>query len=227
MSEFKLFDRGRKETVLLIPGWAADYRIFDSLDLDANYLAPVIFSPFDFEKNFIEAMDRYGIDRISVIGWSMGGFIGSDLLSKCKDRITDITFVSVRKGYSKEEIEATKSYLNKNRTAFLYRFYNDCFSGEEREELSAFKTGLMKSYLNEMSMDTLLEGLRYLSKSRIRPQSLTGIKVKFIHGSEDKIAPIKDVLELKDECPDIRLITVKGAGHIPFLKKNFKEVCWT
>ncbi len=169
-------------------------------------------------------MDRYGIDRISVIGWSMGGFIGSDLLSKCKDRITDITFVSVRKGYSKEEIEATKSYLNKNRTAFLYRFYNDCFSGEERKELSAFKTGLMKSYLNEMNMNALLEGLQYLSTSRIRPQNLAGVKVKFIHGEEDRIAPIKEVLELKDELPDMRLIVIKGAGHIPFLKKSFKEI---
>lgn len=224
MSEFKLFDRGRKEAVLLIPGWAADHRIFDSLDLDANYLVPVIFSPFDFEKGFIEAMTKYGIDKISVIGWSMGGFIGSDLLSKHKDRITDITFISVRKGYPKEEIEAARSRLNKNRAAFLYGFYNDCFSAEEKKELSAFKAGLMKSYLNEMNMNALLEGLQYLSTSRMRPQNLAGVKVKFIHGEGDKIAPVREVLELKDELPDMRLVVIKGAGHIPFLRKGFKEI---
>jgi len=227
VSEFKLFDRGVKETVLLIPGWAADYRIFNSLDLNANYLMPVKFSPFNFEKSFIEAMTRYSIDRISVIGWSMGGFIGYDLLSKCRDRIIDITFVSVRKEYPKGEIEATRSYLKKNKTAFLYRFYNDCFSGEEKGELSAFKKGLMKDYLNEMSTDLLLEGLQYLSASRIKPQALAGVKTKFIHGEEDKIAPIKEVLELKDELPDMRLIAIKGAGHIPFLKKSFKEISRT
>ena len=224
MSEFKLFDRGAKRTALLIPGWAADYRIFNSLDLEANYLMPIEFSPFDFEKSFIEAMARYNIDKISIIGWSMGGFIGSDLLSRCKDRITDITFVSVRRGYPKEEIEATRSYLKKNKTAFLYRFYNDCFSGEERKELSAFKAGLMKNYLNEISMDTLLEGLQYLSTSRILPQNLAGINVKFIHGTEDKVAPMKEVLELKDQLPDARLIAVKGAGHILFLKNSFREI---
>ncbi|MDP3730593.1 MAG: alpha/beta fold hydrolase [Candidatus Omnitrophota bacterium] len=224
MSEFKLFDRGAEKTVLLIPGWAADYRMFNSLDLDANYLMPVRFSPFDFEKSFIRAAAKYSIDRISVIGWSMGGFIGADLLSKYKDMITDITFISVRKRYPEEEIKSVRSYLKKNRTAFLYRFYNDCFSADEREELSAFKTGLMRGYLKEMSMDTLLEGLQYLSTSRIEPQSLAGVKAKFIHGEEDKIAPIKEVLELKDELPDMRLIAVKGAGHIPFLNKNFKEI---
>ena len=40
-SEFKLIDRGFKDTILLIPGWAADYRIFDSLDLEFNYLLPM------------------------------------------------------------------------------------------------------------------------------------------------------------------------------------------
>jgi len=224
VSEFKLFDRGFKKTILFIPGWAADYRIFDSVDLDANYLMPIILSPFDFEKSFLEAMTRYSIDRISVIGWSMGGFIGADLLTKYKDMITDVTFISVRKEYTRAEIEATRSNLKKNKRAFLYRFYNDCFSDGEREELSAFKTGLMKNYLNEMSMDKLMEGLKYLSTSRIRPQSLTGMNVKFIHGEEDKIAPIKEILELKDELPDMRLIAIKGSGHIPFLKKNFNEI---
>lgn len=63
-----------------------------------------------------------------------------------------------------------------------------------------------------------------MSTSRIRPQSLTGIKVKFIHGIEDKIAPTKEVLELREEAPDMELIIIKGAGHIPFLKNNFKEI---
>ncbi|MDO8536338.1 MAG: alpha/beta fold hydrolase [Candidatus Omnitrophota bacterium] len=224
MSEFKLFDRGAEKTALLIPGWATDYRIFNSLDLDANYLMPIEFSPLGFDEDLIEAMAKYRIDRISVIGWSMGGFIGADLLSKYKDRITDITFIGVRKRYQRDEIESTGSYLKKNKTAFLCRFYKDCFSGEEKEELSAFKAGLMKSYLNEMSMDTLLEGLQYLSTSRIRPQSLTGVDVKFIHGEEDRIAPIKEILELKDGSPNIKLVTVRGAGHIPFLRKDFREI---
>ena len=224
MSEFKLFDRGAKETALLIPGWAADYRIFNSLDLDANYLVPVIFSPFGFEKGFIKAMTKYGIDRVSVIGWSMGGFIGYDLLSKCKEMITDITFIGARKRYPERDIEATRSYLKKNKTAFLHKFYNDCFSIEERKELSTFKMGLMKNYLNEMSMDMLLDGLQYLSISRIRPQNLADIKVKFIHGEEDRIAPIKEILELRDELPGMKLIAIRGAGHIPFLRKSFKEI---
>lgn len=224
MSEFRLFNRGAKGTILFIPGWAADYRIFDPVELDANYLMPLRFSPFDFEKGLLETMAKHRLDKISIIGWSMGGFLGSDLLSKYKDRITDVTFISVRKGYTKEEIGAVEAYLKENKTAFLRGFYNDCFSKEEKMELSVFKKGLMKSYLNDISMDTLLEGLRYLSASRISLQALTGVKVRFIHGEEDNIASIKEVFELKESLPDAELIAVKGAGHMPFLKNSFKEI---
>jgi pimeloyl-ACP methyl ester carboxylesterase len=220
MSEFKLFDRGAKGTILFIPGWAADYRIFGSLELDANYLMPLSFSPFDFEKGLLETMTKHRLGKISVMGWSMGGFLAFDLLSKYKDRIADITFISVRKGYTKEEIKTVEAYLKENKAAFLYRFYNNCFSKEERRELSVFKKGLMKSYLNDISMDTLLEGLRYLSASRISPQALAGVKIKFVHGEKDNIAPIKGVIELKEGLPDAELITVKGAGHMPFLKSG-------
>jgi pimeloyl-ACP methyl ester carboxylesterase len=225
MSEFKLFDRGFKDTVLFIPGWAADYRIFNSIDIDANYLMPLVYSPFDFDMDLLRSMNKYNLDRVSVIGWSMGGFIGHDLLLKHKDRIADITFVGVRKEYTEEEIESSRNLLKKNRAAFLYRFYSECFSKEEGRERSCFKNGLMRDYLNEMNEGILLEGLQYLSSSRIKPQVLRGIKTKFIHGLKDRIAPVKEVMELKEEAPDMELITIKDAGHIPFLKNNFKEIC--
>ena len=38
--KFKYIDRQKPETAVLVPGWATDYRIFDTLDLDYNYLMP-------------------------------------------------------------------------------------------------------------------------------------------------------------------------------------------
>jgi pimeloyl-[acyl-carrier protein] methyl ester esterase len=224
MSEFKFFDRGAASAILLIPGWATDYRIFGSLDIRANYLIPVKFSPFDFEKDLLEAMSKNKLKSISIIGWSLGGFTAFDFLSKNKDKVDSVTFVSVRGGYKKEEIEGTRNYLNKNKTAFLYKFYNDCFSGNERDRLSCFKKGLMKNYLNEMSLETLFEGLDYLSASRITPQALKPGKVRFVHGAEDRIAPVKEAIELKDDMPGVELIVMEKTGHMPFLSESFKNI---
>ncbi len=224
MSEFRLFNRGFNHTILLIPGWAADYRIFDSLSLDGNYLMPIEFSPFDFEKGLLEAMDMNRIGKISIIGWSMGSFLAFDLLSKYKDRITNVVFISAREGYRTDEIEEAKAYLKKNKRAFLYKFYNECFFKEEKKELSYFKKELMRVYLDQIRLETLLEGLDYLSASRITPQIPDGIKIKFIHGEEDNIAPIEEARVLKDNLPESKLIAMPSTGHMPFLKYNFKEV---
>ncbi|MBU0880591.1 MAG: alpha/beta hydrolase [Candidatus Omnitrophica bacterium] len=76
MSKFKLISTpGAKDTMLLIPGWATDYRIFNNLNIKYNYLLPVEFSPFMFSEDLLAAMKENGIKKISVLGWSMGGFI--------------------------------------------------------------------------------------------------------------------------------------------------------
>ena len=224
MSEFRLFDNGADLTMLLIPGWATDHRVFNSLSLPMNYLMPVKFSPFDFEKHLLEAMSRNSLDKISILGWSMGGFMAFDFLSKHKEMVDGVTFISVRERYEKEEIDKTRGRINKNRAAFLYKFYTDCFSKDERDKLSWFKKNLMRIYLKDMSVETLFEGLDYLSTIRIRPEALDRVKVKFIHGEVDRIAPIKEARRLKERLPEAEFIAIKKAGHMPFLADGFKNV---
>lgn len=223
-SEFKLFDRGAKETILLIPGWATDYRIFGSLDLDFNYLMPINFSPYDFEKKLIATLKKNGLDKISLLGWSMGGFIASDFLSRHRERIDEIIFIAIRQSYEKETLEEIKSYLKRSRKTYLYKFYRDCFSKKEEEALSWFKRNLLRSYLGQMDLDLLLEGLDYLSSAQLRLRELKRLKIKFIHGKVDKIAPIEEALRIKESLPQAKFISIKGAGHMPFLTPDFKRI---
>ena len=224
MSEFKFLDRGAKVAMLLIPGWASDYRIFAPLNLKANYLIPVKYSPFDFEKGLFYAMEKHALKEVSIIGWSMGAFVASDFISKYKERVCGITLVSVRQSYHKDEIDEIRDYLNRKRNAFLYKFYNDCFSRNERDKLSWFKRELMKAYLKEMDLETLFEGLDYLSARELAPKVLDGLKVRFVHGEEDLIAPIEEARRLKDGLPDAGFVAMKATGHMPFLSDSFTNI---
>ena len=80
MSKFKYEPKGAEGAILLIPGWATDYRIFSGLDIGYNILLPVEFSPFGFCKGLLDAMDDNHLKKISILGWSMGGYIACDLL---------------------------------------------------------------------------------------------------------------------------------------------------
>lgn len=223
MSEFKLVARGKVATILLIPGWATDYRIFADLDLGFNYLLPLKFSPFDFGEGLQKAMEEYKLKNISILGWSMGGFIASEFASRHPDSVDEIIFVSVRQMYDPAGIEDIKAYLRKNCRGFLYKFYESCFSESERDRFSWFKNNLLKDYVDLISADILLEGLNYLSGRQFDAGSLRGQKVKFIHGEEDKVAPISEALKLKESFPQAEFISLEKCGHIPFLNTNFKK----
>lgn len=224
-SEFRLFDRGFKDTLLLIPGWASDYRIFTSLDLGFNYLMPVKFSPFDFKKGLIDSLHENKLSKISIFGWSMGSFLAQELISEYPDKIDSPVFmVSARIRYEKETIKEIAAYLKKNKAGYLYKFYHECFSMNEKEGLSWFKKNLLKSYLDEMDPALLVDGLEYILSANLDPQVLKNLEIKFIHGEEDRIAPIREALEMRKSLPGSELIPMKGVGHMPFLNPDFKKI---
>lgn len=44
--------------------------------------------------------------------------------------------------------------------------------------------------------------------------------VLLIHGTEDKICSYPAVLELKDQLPQAKLVTIQACGHVPFLERE-------
>jgi len=76
-----------------------------------------------------------------------------------------------------------------------------------------------------MLKEDLISGLDYLSKAMINAESLSAIKkMRFFHGLEDKIAPVKEAEEIKNYLPDARFYFMQGIGHLPHLALNFREI---
>ncbi len=123
---------------------------------------------------------------------------------------------------TKDDIEKIKGYIANNKAGYLYKFYHECFSSGEQKELSIFKKGLMKDYLEEMTVDALIAGLDYLKSAELDTGKLKTVKTRFIHGEDDSIAPIEGVLALKNELPGSKLVILRNVGHIPFLRSDFK-----
>lgn len=224
MSKFKFIDRGRKDTLLLIPGWATDYRIFDTIDMAFNYLLPIEYSPFVFLNDLETAMGAYHVKKISILGWSMGCFVACDILSRHRESVDRVIMISARREYDKANNEKIKSVLLKNRKGFLHKFYRDCFAVSERDLYIHMKGSLIKEYIENMELACLIEGLEYLSEHRIDPGILQGVSATFIHGRDDKIAPIAEIAEFLNETPRGRMIPIEHSGHMPFLTPDCKKI---
>lgn len=222
LTGFTYIDRDKKDSIVLIPGWATDYRIFDSLDLRFNYLIPIDFYPLNFERSLLEALEKNDIKRISLFGWSLGGFVAAEFASRHRELIVELILISIRKAYKKEELAEIKKYLKKNQKGYLYKFYTECFS--KKEEMSWFKEKLLKDYCEGFDLNYLFNTLDYLQGAEIKPESLEGIeKIKIIHGECDRIAPIYEAIDIKNSLKQAEFISIENTGHIPFLKEDFNK----
>ncbi len=225
-SEFKLIGRGFRDAILLLPGWASDYRIFDSLDLDYNYLVPERLSPNDFEEPLVETMHRSGLDKISILGWSLGGFLAAGFASNRPELVKEIILAGMRQRYEAIDLERIKNMVNRSAPAYLRRFYSEWFSASEEElyAFSGFKVGLMKEYLRDMPACELIEGLEYLGNAEIAVGKLDKAKTRFIHGENDRIAPINGLDGIRRAFSAEKFSVVKDAGHAVFLRKDFRDI---
>lgn len=218
---FKFVDRKYRSSIVLIPGWASDHRIFSDLDIGFNYLTPVEFSPFTFIDELLLYLKKNNIGRISLFGWSLGGFLASEFAGSHPGLLEGLYLVGVRRKYEREGLEEIKRHLNRNKRGYLYKFYSECFS--KKEEMRWFKESLFKSYCEKFDLDYLLKTLDYLGNTEIVPQLLTNIEnITIIHGRIDRIAPIEEAVEIKNSLPQARFVSVEDAGHAPFLSRGFK-----
>lgn len=225
ISEFKLVDRGFKDFLVLVPGWATDFRIFTTLDLEYNYLLPVKFNPFNFNDGLINTLKRGSINKISLFGWSLGAFMAQDFAISNPNLVDELTLVGIRNRYERKRLEEIKIKLLKNKKAFLYKFYLECFSKNDKDGLLWFKRNLIKDYCSQMQLNDLIAGLDYLSECKIKTESLSRFKkLKIFHGEDDAITPINEMREIKNDLPLADFFSMPKAGHILFLAKDFKKM---
>lgn len=216
-TQFRFIDRGHKDTMLLIPGWATDSQVFEPLDLPFNYLLPEdIPALFRLERGDLT-------DGLHLFGWSMGALIAARLAAKYTSIFKSVTLASVRPRFEKDLIEKVKGNVKRNRRAYLHKFYEGLFSQSEGENRRWFKTTLLERYMAGMAEKVLLEGLDYLSRTELECAGLARTDVTFVHGNADRIAPIEDIKALAAGMPHARFISIDGACHLPFLRKEFTD----
>ncbi len=222
-SEFQFVSRGFADTAVLIPGWASDYRIFSALDIPFNYLIPIRIKFSDFEKELISALDKNKITKFHLIGWSLGGFLAAAFAGRNHSLIESLVFLSVARKFQKSLLEEIGLKLKKNKRAYLYKFYRDCFSQEDMAGWVWFKKNLLIDYVNNIQLEDLLSGLDYLSGATLKPQDALRLKVRIFHGKKDLIMPFSDAEKMSCEFNRVDFTALAGIGHACFLNYSFKE----
>jgi len=192
--------------------------------LNYNYIFSDTADPFDFSGKLSFLLEKRSIGRVSLFAWSLGGFLAVEFALKNPGSVDELILLGMRRRFDALALDVVRKKISEDRRAYLYKFYLDCFSGGGKEGISWFRKHLLKDYLEEMDLGSLIGGLDYLSKAHIDFNSLAAIKrLRIFHGTEDRIAPFKEAHEAKGSLPGLRFIPVQGAGHAVFLDRGFKE----
>ncbi|MCP4456237.1 MAG: alpha/beta fold hydrolase, partial [Planctomycetes bacterium] len=211
-------DRGYDRTLLLVPGWGFDERIFERLSLPYNYL----FYPGCDIAELEEAVLAGGHEAMDMLGWSQGGVALAGLACRHPDLVRQLILVSVRAAYPSETLDEIRSLLTRSHTTYLKCFYKACLG---QADLPWFKQTLQKDYLAKFMLVDLISGLDWLGQVRLDVAALKDIaSVTLVHGAEDQVAPVQEARTLAAQLPQARYCEVSEAAHAVFLNSTFSEI---
>ncbi|MGB3097141.1 MAG: alpha/beta hydrolase [Candidatus Deferrimicrobiaceae bacterium] len=215
------FQPGKEDrTVVLLPGFATDYRIFEGLAPDANRICPLNVDPHRFAEQLFGYLQGTGVGRVTLFGWSLGAFLATDFAVRYSESVDRLVLVGARKHYDRDGLDQFGRSMREDRKQCLLEFYTRCFLPTQRAAYRRFRETLLSPYLQEMEAGRLLRDLEYLYTAEIRPNRLPPCPVTFVHGAHDVIAPVAEARELAAGIPGASLHMLPNAAHAAFLDEE-------
>lgn len=165
----------------------------------------------------LRMMDRAGVRRYGVVGFSMGGYVAFELLRQAPERATGLALVDTRAEPDSDEARAGRAATAQRvrgegarvvAEAMLPKMLTPAAPAELRERVS------------RMMMETPAEGAaQALLAMGARPDSrplLPALRLPtvIVVGEEDPVTPPDAARAMAAAMPGARLVVVPGAAHL-------------
>ncbi len=205
-----------RPALVFLPGWGFDGRILDLAAAPVAAYAPAgPLDPATLVADLLAFLDRTGIDRVHLVGWSLGAHLALDFGRAHPERLASLTLIAMRGHWPTAEISAIRRDLAAAPAAFLAAFYRKCLAGDKAAQ-RRFAASLEGEYLAGLDLGLLNRGLDYLAATL--PQApAAAIPLRLAHGRRDLIAPLADRAVLAGASEEV----FDHAGHAVFLGPSF------
>ncbi len=201
--------------LVVLPGWGFTGAVFTEHPVfsSENLITCMDFPTPLMLTELLDFLDARQIDRVRVLGWSMGGNLAIDLALKHPQYIASLTLVAVRRSWPGDEVAVTRQGLLVPEQG-LVKFHRKCFLGAKKEYNRVLP--LLTLPEGEAELAVLDGGLAYLA-SYAMPKSLP-FPVKIIQGDKDVVCPQSEMVKFASKTETLILA---GAGHFLFSHPEF------
>ena len=180
---------------------------------------PALESMDDYARFAIEQLDRRGVEKATIAGLSMGGYICFAVWRLFPERVSGLILIDTRETADTEEARKGRY---------------DSIAKVEEQGVAAVADAMLpkmvvsdelKPRVREIMMSTSPEYVKAsLRAMATRPDSsslLPSIDVPalVIVGEEDTITPPSDAERIANAIPNARLVRIAGAGHLSNFEK--------
>lgn len=210
--------------MVLLPGWATDGRIFGGVFHGVTALTTGQLRPEGFARRLAAFLDRAALGPVTIVGWSLGGFLAAEFAREYPDRVRRAVLVGIRRAYPGDDVAEIARSLSADPAACLSAFYARCFHPSQTPAYRRFRAVLRSAYLREMDGGLLREGLSYLAGARLSGGTLPACPVTIVHGEKDVVAPFAEAEGVAREGGNATFRPLRGAAHAAFLADGFREV---
>jgi len=222
--EFYVFGGRGNPSVVLLPGWATDGRIFEEILPGVTAVTTGPLRPEGLPRRLASFLDRSVRGPVTVVGWSLGGFLAAEFAREHRDRVRRVVLVGIRRAYPEGEVAAALRSLSTVPGGYLSGFYARCFYPSQMPAYRRFRSGLQPAYLREMDPGVLRDGLSYLANARLSGEALPACPVAIVHGEDDVVAPLAEAEGVARESGHATFHPLPGAAHAAFLADGFRAV---
>jgi pimeloyl-ACP methyl ester carboxylesterase len=200
-----------------VPYFSSRYRVvtFDHRCFGRSICPPESFKPEFFGDDLIAVLDAEGIDRISLVCQSMGGWTGLRMALEHPERLSCLVLCGTPGGIVTDKIIAAAQRVTdgaakggiKGNAALARSF-------QEREPNLSFLYDQIGSHNTGFSPALLGQ----LARVRIDPDELKRptTPTLVISGEEDSVFPTEAIREIADLIHGAQLETIPESGHSPY-----------
>ena len=152
--------------LVFLPGWGFDGRVLELRANPPRCSTPAdLIDPLTLAEELAAWLDRQGIARCGLAGWSLGGLCALDFASRFPERVAALYLLGVRVAWPAAELTAIRLELARQPEDFLRSFYRKCFLGY-RSAYRRFQQELEEQYLARALTDpgVLQRGLDFLAR---------------------------------------------------------------